>query len=182
MDVEKLIEQLNGYFEGKELGRGAALDAATGLSTFQAENEKLRAELEQKSKLIAQQTAELERRDTLLKEQETELEWMKEIMRENGIMVIPPKYPGGTVLGVTRDRLRELIQADNEGRCVVMPCQPGYKISYISSVGLQCNAVIKDYTPENIFITAETEISNAKPLSHTFSILEIEAALRREKE
>lgn len=88
----------------------------------------------------------------------------------------------GQLLGITPDRLRELIQADNEGRCVVMPCQPGYKISYISSVGLQCNAVIKDYTPENIFITAETEISNAKPLSHTFSILEIEAALRREKE
>lgn len=47
MDVEKLIEQLNEYFEGKELGRGAALDAATALSTFQAENEKLRAELSQ---------------------------------------------------------------------------------------------------------------------------------------
>lgn len=27
MDVEKLIEQLNGYFEGKELGRGVALDS-----------------------------------------------------------------------------------------------------------------------------------------------------------
>lgn len=72
MDVEKLIEQLNEYFEGKELKRGVALDAATSLSTFQAENEKLRAELEQKSKLIAQQAAELERRDTLLKEQEAE--------------------------------------------------------------------------------------------------------------
>lgn len=72
MDVEKLIEQLNEYFEGKELGRGVALDAATSLSTFQDENEKLRAELEQKSKLIAQQAAELERRDTLLKEQEAE--------------------------------------------------------------------------------------------------------------
>lgn len=71
-------------------------DAATSLSTFQDENEKLRAELEQKSKLIAKQAAELERRDTLLKEQETELERMKEIMRENGIMVIPLKYPGGT--------------------------------------------------------------------------------------
>ena len=47
MDVEKLIEQLNEYFEGKELKRGVALDAATSLSTFQDENEKLRAELEQ---------------------------------------------------------------------------------------------------------------------------------------
>ena len=79
-------------------------------------------------------------------------------------------------------RIRELAQADREGRCVVMPCQPGDKVSYKSSVGLRCNAVIKDYTPENIFITAETEIPNAEPLSHTFSILEIEAALRREKE
>lgn len=36
MDVEKLIEQLNGYFEGKELGRGVALDAATALSMLHA--------------------------------------------------------------------------------------------------------------------------------------------------
>ena len=47
MDIEKLIEQLNGYFEGKDLKRGVALDAATALSALQAENEKLRAELEQ---------------------------------------------------------------------------------------------------------------------------------------
>mgnify|MGYP005754783415 FL=1 len=47
MDIEKLIEQLNGYFEGEKLRRGAALDAATALSTLQAENETLRAELEQ---------------------------------------------------------------------------------------------------------------------------------------
>lgn len=79
-------------------------------------------------------------------------------------------------------RLRELAQADKEGRCVVMPCQPGDKVSYKSGAGLQLNAVIKDYTPENIFITAETEITNAEPLSHTFSILEIEAALRREQD
>lgn len=46
MDIEKLIEQLNGYFEGKDLKRSVALDAATALSTLQEENEKLRAELE----------------------------------------------------------------------------------------------------------------------------------------
>lgn len=86
------------------------------------------------------------------------------------------------IFGVSFDRLWELALADRERRCVVMPCQPGYKISYKSSTGFWCNAVIKDYTPENIFITAETEIPNAEPLSHTFSILEIESALRREKE
>lgn len=45
MDIEKLIEQLNGYFEGKDLKRFVALDAATALSTLQEENEKLRAAL-----------------------------------------------------------------------------------------------------------------------------------------
>ena len=46
MDYDKLIEQLNGYFEGKDLKRFVALDAATALSTLQGENEQLRAELE----------------------------------------------------------------------------------------------------------------------------------------
>lgn len=46
MDIEKLIEQLNGYFEGKELKRGAALETATALSTLQTENAQLRGELE----------------------------------------------------------------------------------------------------------------------------------------
>ena len=46
MDIEKLIERLNGYFDGKPLPRGVALDTATALSTLQAENTQLRAELE----------------------------------------------------------------------------------------------------------------------------------------
>lgn len=53
MDIEKLIEQLNGYFEGKDLKRGVALDGATTLSTLRAENEQLRAELEQAGAEIA---------------------------------------------------------------------------------------------------------------------------------
>ena len=52
MDIEKLIERLNRYFEGKDLKRGVALDAATALSALQAENEKLRAELEQVKRCI----------------------------------------------------------------------------------------------------------------------------------
>ena len=50
MDIEKLIEQLNarGLGNGSSLGYHCGLfdDAATALSTLQAENEKLRAELE----------------------------------------------------------------------------------------------------------------------------------------
>ena len=45
MDIEKLIEQLNRYFEGETLPRGTALDAATALSTLQDENEKLKDQL-----------------------------------------------------------------------------------------------------------------------------------------
>lgn len=82
MDVEKLIEQLNGYFEGKELGRGVALDAATALSTLQAENEKLQ-KMYQEEKVVCHEI-------------QLELERMKKIMRENGIMVIPSEYPGST--------------------------------------------------------------------------------------
>ena len=55
MDIEKLIEQLNGYFEGKDLKRGIALDAATALSALQAENEKLR-EMYQKEKAVCHAT------------------------------------------------------------------------------------------------------------------------------
>lgn len=53
MDIEKLIEQLNGYFEGKDLKRGVALDGATALSTLQAENEKLRADIIRFNDLLA---------------------------------------------------------------------------------------------------------------------------------
>ena len=82
MDIEKLIEQLNEYFEGKELERGVALDAATALSTLQAENERLQ-KMYQEEKVICHET-------------QLELERMKKIMRKNGIMVIPSEYPGST--------------------------------------------------------------------------------------
>ena len=51
MDIEKLIEQLSarGLSNGSSLGYHSGLfdEAATALSTLQAESEKLRAELEQ---------------------------------------------------------------------------------------------------------------------------------------
>ena len=83
MDIEKLIEQLSarGLSNGSSLGYHSGLfdEAATALSTLQAENEQLRAELEQKSKLISQQAEEMKRRDTLLKDQEAELEQVKRL-------------------------------------------------------------------------------------------------------
>lgn len=85
MDIEKMIEQLNGYFEGEKLRRGAALDAATALSTLQAENEKLRAELKSKVDLVFQQAKELDRRHLLLQEQEADLEQVKRERDEDGL-------------------------------------------------------------------------------------------------
>ena len=58
-------------------GETRAKEAVELVRIIYTENEQLRAELEQKSKLIAQQAAELERRDKLLKEQEAELEQAK---------------------------------------------------------------------------------------------------------
>ena len=51
-EIEKMIEQQNGYFEGKDRKRGVPLDGATTLSTPRAENEQLRAELEQVKRCI----------------------------------------------------------------------------------------------------------------------------------
>ena len=47
-----MADRMNRYFEGKDLKRGVALDAATALSALQAENKKLRAELEQVKRCI----------------------------------------------------------------------------------------------------------------------------------
>lgn len=97
MDIKKLIEQLNEYFEGKELERGVALDAATALSTLQAENEKLQ-KMYQEEKVVCHEI-------------QLELERMKKIMRENGIMVIPSEYPGSTEkwnIQKPRDKKEEL--------------------------------------------------------------------------
>ena len=97
MDIEKLIEQLNEYFEGKELKRGVALDAATALSMLQAENEK-QQKMYQEEKVVCHEI-------------QLELERMKKIMRENGIMVIPSEYPGSTEkwnIQKPRDKKEEL--------------------------------------------------------------------------
>lgn len=89
MEIEKLIEQLNGLYtalraDGEqkcspEINTVAfvLMDAASALAALQAENEKLRAELKSKVDLVFQQAKELDRRHLLLEEQEAELEQVK---------------------------------------------------------------------------------------------------------
>jgi len=112
MDIEKLIEQANRF--GMELKRDGGefeysigekfLDYATALSTLQAENESLKEKLYDGEGVNLvdywMQQAKIEEnghRNCQAENEElrAELERMKKIMRDNGIMTIPPKYPGG---------------------------------------------------------------------------------------
>ena len=99
MDIEKLIEQYRQAADKWEKRhpvtdtfdlrvQDALRDAATALSTRQAENEKLRVEAEGMRSNWYKSVEEI-------KKLRAELERMKKIMRDNGIMTIPPKYPGG---------------------------------------------------------------------------------------
>ena len=132
MDIEKLIEQLNRYFEGKELKRGAALDAATALSALQAENEKLRAELKSKVDLVFQQAKELDRRHLLLQEQEAELDQVK---RERDVAPV-------------RHGRWKLVGADKRGRGGNWKCTGrdgcGKSYPYICDYCPNCGALMKE--------------------------------------
>lgn len=94
MDIEKLIEQLQSAAGGPE-GIKMCQDAATALSTLQAENEKLKAEVEHWKDAHHQAALNFQQENRGCNKALAELEQMKEIMREDGIMVIPSKYPGG---------------------------------------------------------------------------------------
>ena len=91
MDYEKLIKAVNlcgstpkveqckkcAYWAGGDMSKcipRMTTEAATALSTLQAENEKLRAELKNKVDLVFQQAKELDRRNLFLQEQEAELD------------------------------------------------------------------------------------------------------------
>ena len=50
------------------------------------------------------------------------------------------------------DRLKELVQADKEGRCVVLPCKVGDTLYYI---GGACEMLIKSATVEEMYIEDE---------------------------
>lgn len=104
MDSEKLIEQLrkSADFEDYPIVASFAAiiekkylrDAATALSTLQAENAQLRAYLEYEREHADAYYEECGQWEAKNEKLRAELERMKKIMRDNGIMTIPPKYPG----------------------------------------------------------------------------------------
>ncbi len=101
MDIKNLIERLNQYSQSLiayKLGADfadACMDASTAISTLQAENEKLRADLEYEREHANAYHEECGQWEAENEKLRAELERMKKIMRDNGIMTIPPKYPGG---------------------------------------------------------------------------------------
>ena len=94
MDIEKLIERLK---ECSTYGFKQEIcgEAATALSTLQAENEKLRGYINDLETQHRTEMCENGYDCVELGKLRAELERMKGIMRYNGIMVIPSKYPGG---------------------------------------------------------------------------------------
>ena len=121
MDIEKLIESVRlcgstpkvdqckqcAYWSGGDMSKcipRMTTDTATALSTLQAENESLKEKLYdgegvnlvdywmQQAKIEENGHRNCQAENEKLR---AELERMKEIMRYNGIMVIPSKYPGG---------------------------------------------------------------------------------------
>ena len=238
MDIEKLIEQLNEYFEGKELGRGAALDAATVLSTFQAENEKLQKMYQEEKAVCHATQVELEKvresldfartkdaeilrlgmelgrlkknmerlthrlgngeitcnmarddcrkmggdcqidskiLDRLAAYEETELapEDFKRAFTEDALL-----KRTGQLLGVTPDRLRELAQADKEGRCFVFSFGLG-SIAYRIWVHPSGSP---GFVTEHKMSTLK-DLINAETWDNAYSTrAEAEAALRREQD
>ena len=101
MDYDKLIERLRTeslYADKASLEiMDLCMEAATALSTLQAESEKLRAELEEVKQ-------ERDAAQSLLAER----------------IGVRGAEPITTAFGLPIDRLRELVQADREGRCVVL--------------------------------------------------------------
>ena len=162
MDIEKLIERLKYYGTtyaiGDNLGKEVdgsdelMLNAATALSTLRAENEKMRAELEQVKR----------ERDAAVDEVERTVE----------------RYvPLGPY-----DRLRELAQADREGRCVVLP-KDGM-VYYIEEAGGEKwigNKPIQQVVLRCGFGMALLEFSLFDKGKY-FSRAEAEEALRREQD
>ena len=190
MDIEKLIEQLNDFNENHiavlcgsgQCACGYLCDkddcivvrAATALSTLQAENEKLRNEVERKRRSADDRKHLYENAERAYMKVVAELEQVKR-ERDAAQSTLAERIgvrgaePITTAFGLPIDRLRELAEADREGRCMVVP---------------------SDYDGEMFkiwkgqILSSRRFVNNIKELGKTVFLTreEAEAALRREQE
>ena len=168
MDIEELIERLHAEIRGP----GGLLEAAaTALSALQGENAKLRAEVESLKKeycagcsiptVKAEQIRDLTDAPKLraeLEQVKMECDAAKSTLAER--IGVRGAEPITTAFGLPIDRLRELAQADREGRCVVFA--PGYPVGSIYYKDVDGNYI--------------------REASGVVTTEEYEAALRREQE
>ena len=140
MDVEKLIERLNKLYQSLRLDGEqqcspeintvafGLMDAATALSTLQAENEKLLdkiedARLEGYAKGLGEMSEENEKLRAELEQVKQEMDAAQSLLAER--IGVRGAEPITTAFGLPLDRLRKLAQADRKGRCIVLPCKKG---------------------------------------------------------
>lgn len=123
MDIEKLVEDLRIACAGNQHNIMGV--AATALSTLQAENAQLRAELEYEREHAnayyeecGQWEAENEKLRAELEQVKRERDAAKSTLAER--IGVRGAEPITTAFGLPIDRLRELAKADREGRCVVL--------------------------------------------------------------
>jgi chaperonin cofactor prefoldin len=163
-----------------------------------AENESLRAEVEhwknahhqaalnfqQENRECNKVLAELEqvkRELQAYKDTGLEPEDFKRAFHEDAVLKL-----AGQALGIAPDRLRELAQADKEGRCVVLPAKPD-QIIYQWRKGDDCPSVSR---LDGVQINADGEITYPiwngylipEDFGKTVFLTREEAALRREQD
>lgn len=153
MDIEKLRKDLleNSDPDGPCIEDDLMQAAATALSTIPA----LQAELEQ-----------------VMRERDAAQSLLAERIGVRGA------EPITTAFGLPIDRLRELAQADREGRCVVLPCKVGdtvYQVDDIRVYALEVRNLIYD---AGILAFDESTIGKTVFLTRA----EAEAALQGEQE
>lgn len=201
MDIEKLIERLKHNYHGYSTVENNPeetfhdmVECLTALSTLQAENEKLRAELEQKEKYYEQMV------DALAATESAELEQVKRERR-----IIPKGYALVKLklleeLDNFRElgpigRLRELKQADDEGRCVVLSAKLHDKLYYVDKEQVRETEVesIHNWTSGRWKLSTHTDRQSTHWIGYEVDFdgigktvfltrEEAEAALRREQD
>lgn len=159
MDIEKLRAELEQARESLDFAR-----------TKDAEIVRLGRELEQvKRELQAYKDTGLEPED------------FKRAFHEDAVLKL-----AGQALGIAPDRLRELAQADRDGRCVVLPAKPDQTI-YQWRIGDDCPSVSR---LDGVQINADGEITypiwcghlTPEDFGRTVFLTREEAALRREQD
>ena len=100
-------------------------------------------------------------------------EWLAAFLLDHGVMVPAEDGPGA-------DRLQELIQADREGRCLVLACMPGESVFVVVSVPESGIYAVVETKPQGLHEILTFTRSLGKTVFRTRE--EAEAALAKMRE